>query len=89
MGYNSWLLLLKTVGGGNLAMKFNNTWLPTMLSEFTRAKGYLEEAGEACGPVHLLPDIGTHLNAAVSTVGLDTGKQMISFGNTHWQIEFR
>lgn len=53
-----------------------------MLSEFTRAKGYLGEAGEVRGPVHLLPGLGIYLNAAVSTtLGLVTGRKMISFGN--------
>lgn len=63
-------------------MGFSNTRWLTLLSEFTRAKGYLREAGEVCGPVHLLPGLGTYLNTAVSTtVGLVTGKKMISFGN--------
>jgi hypothetical protein len=58
-GYNFWLLLLKNVGGRNLSMGFNNTWWLTLPSEFTRAKRYLEETGEVCGYVHLLPVLGT------------------------------
>lgn len=88
-GYNFWLLLLKTVGRRSLSMGFNKTWWLTLLSELTRAKRDLEEAGCVCGPVCLLPGMATHLNAADSIVGLDTWKKMISFGNTGWHIEFR
>lgn len=81
-GNDFWFLLLKAVGGRNLSMEFSSTRWLTLFSEFTRAKRYLGEAGEVCGPVHLLPGLGTYLNAAVSTiVGLVTGKKMISFGN--------
>lgn len=53
-------LLLKTVGGRNLSTGFSNTrWWLTLLSELTRAKRHLGEAGEVCGPVHVLPDLGT------------------------------
>lgn len=63
-------------------MGFSNTRWLTLLSEFTRAKGYLGEAGEVRGPVHLWPGLGIYLNAAVSTtLGLVTGRKMISFGN--------
>lgn len=74
---------MKTVGGRNLSMGFSNTWWwLTLLSEFTRAKRHLGEAGEVCGPVHLLPGLGTYLNAAVrAIVGLVTEKKTISFGN--------
>lgn len=64
-------------------MGFSNTWWwLTLLSEFTRAKRRLREAGEVCGPVHLLPGLGTYLNAAVrAIVDLVTEKKTISFGN--------
>lgn len=68
--YNFWLLLLKTVGRRNLSMGFNKTWWLILLSELTRAKRDLEEAGGVCGPVRLLPSMATHLNAADSIVNL-------------------
>lgn len=66
-GNDFWFLLLKTVGERNLSMEFSNTRWLTLFSEFTRTKRCLGEAGEVCGPVHLLPGLSTYLNAAVST----------------------